>query len=526
MNKDEVSLKLERFLMKYKLLNQECPYSFEVKDGCTVWLKQIDIGDLLNNIENTKGKLTIRIPSLIDGIELDNFLRIYVPSNVQSLQTSRMQIEDKIGKVKEIEVIGTGRPIMTPENKCDFQGLYELTMFRRKENLCNKEYRLTSSKFRSLESLSFIDFDATEIREFNFGSPWQKLKRIDASGLKISKVNLFQDFGDFYMAQYGTIDWSLIDFSDLLDAMWLFRGSSITQDQFVQEGFSRTIRPQSAQFTFSSCENISRLVDIDLTRSDQQLQMYEDSNLSGILTVGKNLYPRESLQYKNADSICIIEFGKYRNTKITEVNVDGFSATYPKRYIDPEVNICMSYELMLSDCKMLKRASIRNIGIQINGEHIINEYINKFPYINISRMFEDDTSLEEVTIENVYAPLYNVDMQFLFQGCSSLKRVVFRNIVIFDIGRIMGMFDECTNIQQIEFDNVYIINREASNFSLKSLIVDWINNKNQKEIIDVGEHNTQLIDKITEKFSSGVKIDNKEHLKYKPIQLYEKCIRQ
>lgn len=525
MKSDEARLKLERFLTKYKLLNRECPYSLEIKDDCTVWLKWINIEDLLNNIDSTNGKLSIKIPSIVDGIELDSFLRLYIPANVYILSNLRRQIEDNVGKIKELEIVGTGKPIITTDKGLDFQSLYEPTIFRKKDNVNDKDIRLASSKMRKLQKLSFVDFDATKIRKFNLGtdaliSSW--FDEVDASGLKLSRVDSFTDFRYFYDLQIGTIEWKNVDFSGLDDAMWLFRGSDITQNQFVQDGFSQTLRPKSAQFMFSDCKKVTGLVNIDLTKSDQQLQMYEDSNLCGKLTIGRGLYPQDSLQYKNAEQVCILEFGKYRNTKITQINIDSFSAVYPKEYIDLTTDICMSYGQIFSNCKLLKNARIRGIDIQIEGVYSRDDLGGKCSYINLERAFESDQSLEEVVIENIYAPLQSVDMQFIFQECSNLKRVVFRNIVIFDIGRIMGMFDDCTNIQQIEFDNVYVMNKSASNFSLKSLITDWINSKNDEE----QENNLQLINKITETFSSGIKIDKTEHLKYKPIQLYERCIRQ
>lgn len=94
----------------------------------------------------------------------------------------------------------------------------------------------------------------------------------------------------------------------------------------------------------------------------------------------------------------------------------------------------------------------------------------RYPYIDFSRVFYNDDNLEEITIENIYAPLYSIDIQYLFQGCVNLKRVILRNIIVRNIDRVINIFNTCNNIQEVIIDNVYMLKPSGKSKKLKDLI--------------------------------------------------------
>lgn len=529
-------MKVERYLSKYKLLSIPCPYSLIVRqnscdsagnireDNYTIWLEYVDFEYIFKNFDKNIGTIEFIIPSIVDGIMLNNMFRIYQTADLAAIHFRKKKLENDLEYVRHLKIIGTGKPIICKEYENGFQDLSYVSVFSKRQTVTQgRDIHISDARMSWLDKITFEDFDATQTTNFNFGfegKMTRSLQNIDAKGLKLSKVNYFPRLGKFYDMSNHTLDFQKIDFSDMVDAMWLFQDSYISSEQLENSGILKTLKPIQTQFMFADCKNITKLADVDLTRADQQLQMYEDSQLSGELNIGRNLNPVDSVQYKNADQICILSYAKYRSTNIEKVNIDGYNVVYPAKYAEDAQNIRISYEQLFSDCLNLRSVQIRNIVIQLEGVSSLADNDIRYQYIDFGRVFYNDDKLEEITIENIYAPLYSIDIQYLFQGCINLKRVILRNIIVRNIDRVINIFNTCNNIQEVIIDNVYMLNPSGKSKKLKDLIEADIT-KHCDSGIEL-QRSRELLSKIKEQYSQGVSI--KDVKKYSQIQLYNKCL--
>ncbi len=136
---------------------------------------------------------------------------------------------------------------------------------------------------------------------------------------------------------------------------------------------------------------------------------------------------------------------------------------------------------MFKDCDNLKKVDMSNITIY-----------GRDNWTQVSGMFKDNTSLEEVKFKNT--KFTNVtDFSSMFQGCTSLTSVDFTGAEVDDAAYMKNMFQGCTSLETLDVSSFgtlkQIVNMDGfvkDCTSLKTLNIDKLDNSHIGPTSDKG----------------------------------------
>ena len=136
---------------------------------------------------------------------------------------------------------------------------------------------------------------------------------------------------------------------------------------------------------------------------------------------------------------------------------------------------------MFKDCDNLKKVDMSNITIY-----------GRDNWTQVSGMFKDNTSLEEVKFKNT--KFTNVtDFSSMFQGCTSLTSVDFTGAEVDDAAYMKNMFQGCTSLETLDVSSFgtlkQIVNMDGfvkDCTSLKTLKIDKLDNSHIGPTSDKG----------------------------------------
>ena len=74
---------------------------------------------------------------------------------------------------------------------------------------------------------------------------------------------------------------------------------------------------------------------------------------------------------------------------------------------------------------------------------------------NISHMFENCSNLEEINESFFIYVCKIIDVECLFKGCSSLKKLNLTSFRSSDVKNMKNMFSDCSKLQEIQFSNLF-----------------------------------------------------------------------
>ena len=116
------SVILDNYLARYRLAGQ-CPYKFEIKTiegNDYIWLIAVDIAYLLRQ-STSKNKITLRIPKIVEGVNIKEVFRLYKTTVSIYLKglTDSIKIQSLINQIDTLEIIGNNNEIMADNRLLD-----------------------------------------------------------------------------------------------------------------------------------------------------------------------------------------------------------------------------------------------------------------------------------------------------------------------------------------------------------------------------------------------------------------------